>query len=110
MRYLEQYIPAAYEISNIPVNTKRPRAKHTPSHDETTMEFMLSYHWGDLSKGAQSSQYFSTKKSPIIMSHFGDFFPGIESALGDEVATSELKLFDGIIQRPEALRRMTRVE
>ena len=36
------------------------------------------------------------------MSHFGDFFPGIESALGDEVATSELKLFDGIIQRPEA--------
>ena len=37
MRYLEQDIPAAYEISNIPVHTKRPRAKHTPSHDETTI-------------------------------------------------------------------------
>ena len=33
----------------------------------------------------------------------GDFSGGIGAwALGDEVATAELKLFDGIIQHPEA--------
>ena len=49
--------------------------------------------------------FYQQKKSPkiVISWVFLEIFRGIGAwALGDEVATAELKLFDGIIQHPEA--------